>query len=78
MTRLTVSRVAMASAFKPFTGGNGHTITAEERANAQGVNALAIVKPLRNMTSALLRELPAYLTATAGVVIDKMFEIRCK
>jgi hypothetical protein len=34
------------------------------------VNSLAVVKPLRNKIAALLRELPAYLTATAGVVID--------
>jgi hypothetical protein len=38
--------------------------------DANTVNALAVVKPLRNMTAGLLRELPAYLTAVAGVVID--------
>lgn len=34
------------------------------------VNSLAIVKPLRNMIAGLLRELPAYLSAVQGVVID--------
>jgi hypothetical protein len=43
---------------------------AAQHLDANVVNALAVVKPLRNMTAALLRELPAYLVATAGVVID--------
>jgi len=43
---------------------------AAQHLDANGVNALAVVKPLRNATAALLRELPAYLTATRGVVID--------
>ena len=34
------------------------------------VSALATVKPLRTMTEALLRELPAYLAAVAGVAIN--------
>ena len=38
--------------------------------DANVVNALAAVTPLRNMTQALLSELPAYQTAVAGVVID--------
>jgi hypothetical protein len=43
---------------------------AAQHLDANLVNNLAIVKPLRNMTAALLRELPAYQVATAGVVID--------
>ena len=43
---------------------------AAQHLDANLVNALAVVKPLRNMIPALLRELPAYLVATAGVVID--------
>ena len=43
---------------------------AAQHLDANVVNALAVVKPLRNMTAALLGELPAYLVATAGVVID--------
>ena len=43
---------------------------AAQHLNANLVNALAVVKPLRNMIAALLRELPAYMVATAGVVID--------
>jgi hypothetical protein len=43
---------------------------ADQHLDPSGVNALAVVKPLRDMTDALLRELPAYLTAVAGVVID--------
>jgi hypothetical protein len=43
---------------------------AAQHLNDSVVNALAIVKPLRNMTSGLLRELPAYLAASQGVVIN--------
>ena len=43
---------------------------ASQHLDANMVNALAIVKPLSNKTAALLRELPAYIMATAGVVID--------
>jgi len=43
---------------------------ASQHLDANVVDALAVVKPLRNMTAALKRELPAYLVATAGVVID--------
>ena len=43
---------------------------ASQHLDANVVDALAVVKPLRNMTAALKRELPAYLVATAGIVID--------
>jgi hypothetical protein len=43
---------------------------AAQHLDANLVNNLAIVKPLRNMTAALLHELPTYQVATAGVVID--------
>ena len=43
---------------------------AAQHLDASIVNALATVKPLRNMAPGLLRELPAYLVATRDVVID--------
>ena len=55
-------RVRVVQAFDPSW--------AAQHLDANVVNALAVVKPLRNMTAALKRELPAYLVATAGVVID--------